>query len=200
MQRTDPAELHVCRGADVPAMGWLAAVDFEAAKIKPVRNRWALNGRPEGGIAVSPLVNDPREAPETTWSQWVTEETPGTRDPDRDGRVQVVTLADDARVLVIDSYADLLATAAAFPPPPGLLEADLGVDATQDPGASLVAAFLSRTADQGFDYEAMSTRFDALWVTPAALAETRHSEPSLNTWDVETVLLLGPGAVGPATT
>lgn len=84
--------------------------------------------------------------------------------------VDEVTLRPDAKVIRIHSPADLKAVVDRYP------------------------TEFARTRG-GFDFEAASEHFDAIWLTDAGENRCKYSEPSLYSWDLESVLVFSTRAV-----
>ena len=178
--------LHTCTGADLPPLGFASNTGpYDPTRFEPVTNQFSVNGKPLGGLYLCPLVEHSSGKPYTEWvalarDLWGVHLT-----------VHPVDVASSARVLVIDSRDDFEAVAAAFPG----AQPDLGADVTDPHARRALRGFLRDMT--GFDYEAMREQFDTLWVTTRGARENRPmtGRGTLNTWDVETVLVLTPNVV-----
>lgn len=152
-------------GDTLPALGYAHRTNtFDATRIETVRNCHFT--KPEGGAWLSPVNADDT----TEWQRFLHASNQPVH------VMSSVSLRPDARVLRIDSLADLTAVVAAYPPPPALNESIANV--------------------RGFDFEAAARDFDAVWLTQHGLGQTQRTEvPNLMVWDIESVLILTRDAV-----
>lgn len=150
-------------GADLPTMSYVAGKPYDPARFEPVGNQcWT---KPHGGLWISPH----REDGTTEWEKHLDRSHYAKPRSVR----QQITLDATAKVLRIDSLADLRTALDAYP--------------AIDSGGRPV-----------LDYEALARDFDAMWVTRRGLNETdgrNGAQPRLYPWDLESAVVFNPDAV-----
>lgn len=164
--------LSTISAADLPAQAYAHIVGPEVAAMFLAPDNWRpIGNRPYGskpkwhtglwtGTVLMRDANDGSPV-DSTWLQWMRDEQWGN--PEAHNLTEVVP-DGAARILLINSLADLQALIAAHP-----------------------ARYESETFP---DWEAAAKEWDAVYLTETGQWETRYSEPSLYGWDVECVLWL----------
>lgn len=122
--------------------------------------------KPEGGLWLSPIESSGA----TTWQVWCRE-----NQYDRVGEhKRYIPLRRDARLLVIDSLEDLEAVCSRW---------------------RLTGGSFLYEATTILDFEAMAKEYDGTYLTDRGQWSTRHTDPNLYGWDLESALVFHPEAL-----
>lgn len=162
--------INECTGADLPRMAFLGKDAYDPELVAPIRNIIGFS-KPEGGTWLAPLHEDGT----TDWTRWCARARYDSALKDR--RIHPIGLHPAARVLKIDSHADLQA----------VIDAHGGV---------------TRDDQVRPDFEEVARHYDALWLTRRGMNQT-SADPhrgygvgeNLDLWDVESIVVLRPDAV-----
>lgn len=167
-------------GFDLPPLVFGHNEALDPDKIEPIAN--ANHSKPEGGLWLSPGTVEEGSG----WDRLLASDEYSGSDVARSraGRVnQTVHLIGPARVLKVDSRADLLRAADAYPP------------GGNEPAER---AFYGMRA---FDWKALANDYDAIWVTDKGIRENHMAsddrDESLYSWDTESVVVFSGFAVSP---
>lgn len=171
---TPPSERSpVVTGADLPPLGWQHPTPYDPGQFNPVS---CGHFKPTGGLWTTRLHG--------TWTTWTRF---AWRNKVRDHTTPVTTIIPDPDAVVwcIDNYDDFAGLLRLFP----LHEHP---DELHERYRQLVRRAMTRTGEDDLDWAAIAKRIDAVWLTDAGMHLTRHREPGLLMWDMETVFFLNP--------
>ena len=170
----------------LPAFGWISHEPVDLNRIEAVENIHSV--KPLGGLWLSPLNEDYTG---TVWSSWIANQGPDIyRAQAGDSVFQTVSLKEDARILVIDSWEDFQLVLSAY-----LLLDNLF--------AELVSGEWAMNS-QFLDFEKMSADWDGVYLTQKGQRETHRgpdrsiplfATPNLYGWDLESILVFNPDAI-----
>ncbi len=161
--------LRVIRGAELPPQAWSSRYGTRLRRdvfTAPTVAQFPRTQPTGGGLFTSSLIYVGKELLGTTWTE---------QNPVHDGGsvlYQVIPKAN-ARIVVIDSRADLEAAIARWP----------DVDEY---------AWSFRDPDRTVDWPAAAREVDGFWLTVDGNDELHFGSPNLYTWDTEQVLWLRP--------
>jgi hypothetical protein len=176
--RAEPRHpVNECTGADLPRIAFLGKSAYDPDLVTPIRNVKGFP-KPNGGTWLSPLNDDGT----TVWTEHCTKVIRYDAAV-RGRRVHPIGLHPEARVLKIDTMEDL---------------------------RGAVDAYGGQRRDEGEwgnqvypDYEEIARHYDAIWLTNRGMNATNKPAPvrrgqdqeNLNTWEIESVLILNPDSV-----
>lgn len=169
---TTELTLRTATAADLPPLGWVARPDRPwDPKLWRDPSPWKPDQiKPLGGLWSSPIGPDGL----TAWQRWCELDE---YDGDWGTRLARITPAPEARVVVVDSHADLTAAIARY------------VSKRPEVSDPLLERLLW-TKFAAIDFAEMAKDFDAFWLTRAGEYATRFN--GLYGWDCETVFWLRP--------
>lgn len=196
--------VHVELGKELPDLAWWHTHEDDpqhlTARFKPpvFEGAWS---KPDGGLFTAPLRDFGRGVRDSAWADY--NDTVDVKDH---RFVSTLVPDPDARFVVIDSQADAMAAAQAFPAAPGsgllarvLSEEELAEFKARVPNPSSTMAGLLGYGDRQpplIDFTLLGQHgYAGVYLTLRGMVECRYGSadyPSFRMWDVETVWFRAP--------